>query len=536
MNIDSLESIWIDILLPKSKPIAVGCFYRPPTCKAFLENLESSFLNLRSDCELYLLGDFNINFNSQDEPLLKRYKDVLSLFNCSQIIDIPTRITDTTATTLDHIITNSKEKILQYGTLNVGLSDHLITYCTRKIWRCQINRHNTIRIRSMRHYNKESLLNKLANVNWESTLSCNEVNEAWFRFITVFLGVIDEIAPVKEVRIKCRTEPWMNDNILLDIRQRDKHLFLFKKYHCKDMYSKYCKLRNKIQRDVKKAKSEYFKTKIEENKGNPKKLWQTLKSTGFSQQSKSQNTIVLNNNGHPCTEPFSVANLFNKFFTNVASLLTDKLPNCNNIYGVNTTPFKQYYKNKGIKKNSFVLQTISNDFVLDQLNSLNPSKSTGLDNIPARFLKDGANIIVQPITHIVNLSLSLKVFPNDMKFAKVTPLFKKNNRQEVSNYRPISILPEKAVFVQLHNYLNENNVINDFQSGFRENYSTDTALINLTDHIRSEISKGNFTGLVVLDIQKAFDTVNHQILLQKLVHMGIDKDSLLWFESYLKGR
>ena len=146
---------------------------------------------------------------------------------------------------------------------------------------------------------------------------------------------------------------------------------------------------------------------------------------------------------------------------------------------------------------------------------LKSNKSTGPDGIPAKFLKDGAVVIKDHITFIINLLITGNSVPTDMKFARVRPLFKKNSRSDVGNYRPDSILSvvskslEKAVYNQLEEYLSEKNLIYSLQSGFRGSYSTDTCLIYLTDYIRSQIAAGKYTGMVLLDLQKAFDTVDH---------------------------
>ena len=139
-----------------------------------------------------------------------------------------------------------------------------------------------------------------------------------------------------------------------------------------------------------------------------------------------------------------------------------------------------------------------------------------------------------------NLSITTNTVPEEFKCARVRPLFKKNSRSDVGNYRPVSILCiaskilEKAVFVQVDSYLRENNILYGYQSGFRNSFSTDTCLIHLTDYIKNQTSNGNYTGLVLLDLQKAFDTVDHDILCRKLGAMGID--SVEWFRSYLSGR
>ena len=130
------------------------------------------------------------------------------------------------------------------------------------------------------------------------------------------------------------------------------------------------------------------------------------------------------------------------------------------------------------------------------MSSLKVNKSTGLDGISSRFLKDGADVIADPILHIINLSISSEIVPSEFKMARVKPLFKKGSRLEVGNYRPVSILPvlskllERAVNNQLNGYLKEKGLIYDFQSGFREGFSTDTCLMNVNGYIKSENSKG----------------------------------------------
>ena len=155
-------------------------------------------------------------------------------------------------------------------------------------------------------------------------------------------------------------------------------------------------------------------------------------------------------------------------------------------------------------------------------------------------MKDGAAAIIDQVLHIVNLSISSEIVPTEFKKARVKPLFKKGSRLDAGNYRPVSILPvlskilERAVNDQLNGYLVQKNLLYDFQSGFRKGFSTDTCLMNLNDFILSERSKGNFTGMVMIDLQKAFDCVDHGLLLRKLSALGISSTD--WFRSYLGDR
>ena len=183
------------------------------------------------------------------------------------------------------------------------------------------------------------------------------------------------------------------------------------------------------------------------------------------------------------------------------------------------------------------MASVEEDFIFKELCKLNSSKGTGSDIFPARFVKDASAVLTKPITYIVNLSIRSGSVPGTLKDARVVPLFKKNKRSNVSNYRPFSVLPvvskllENSVYVQLEGYLLKNNLFYEFQSGFWSRFSTDTCLTYLTDFLRYQISKGLYTGMILLDLQKAFDTVDHLILCDKLRAMGVC--SVDWFKSYL---
>ena len=212
---------------------------------------------LRADCDVIVLGDFNLcllkNSAKLRSNLYKQYEDVLKVFNCKQLIRDPTRETDTTRSCLDHIFTNNEHKICQSGVIKSGLSDHYITFCTRKIIRGQIGKHNNIKIRSLRKYSIEDFLDKLRKTDWSTVLECVDVNEAWERFKIIFIKILDSVAPVKEVRIKNRTEPWIDENILQLIKERDKLLHASNRNKKdKDLRKKFNTIRNNLKREIKK--------------------------------------------------------------------------------------------------------------------------------------------------------------------------------------------------------------------------------------------------------------------------------------------
>ena len=343
-------------------------------------------------------------------------KQFCYLFDCKQVINCPTRITNCTSSILDLIITSDNDKLSQSGVLNVGVSDHLITYCTRKLNRVKLNSHNTVNIRSLKNYSSELFTDKLKNINWYNVIDIDDVNMAWDKFKELFTSVIDEIAPKKQVRIKNHTEPWMTDEILRCIRERDKSLYEFRKHKFESSYKEFKCKQYCVQKQVKKAKSNYFKSQCEENVNNSKALWQSLKNLGLpSKKAQSSSNIGLCIDDEICFDNFKVAQKFNSFFTNIAAELVAKLPPRLNIYNLEFV--RNFYKKQSVEENSYGLTSISEENVCKLLHSMNSKKATGLDNIAARFVKDGANVIAAPVTHIINLSIHHSVVPNDFKSA-----------------------------------------------------------------------------------------------------------------------
>ena len=284
----------------------------------------------------------------------------------------------------------------------------------------------------------------------------------------------------------------------------------------------------------------YIREKLTENIGNSKELWKTFKKLGLPSKNESQGKICLGKEGDITFDPKSNAETFKNFYANLALDLVRKLPLPTNRFGTNSV--SDYYRHLNLENNNFTFTPTNEDIILNLLQQINPAKAVGLDQLGGKFLKDGANELSLPVTQLINLSIISSVFPSQCKIAKLKPLYKKGSAIEPKNYRPISLLPilsklfEKIIHGQTKDYLDQNNILYKYQSGFRTKHSTDTCLSLLNDKILTGIDNGMLTGMILIDLQKAFDTIDHEIFFSKMSHLGFSQATISWYKSYLTNR
>ncbi len=292
------------------------------------------------------------------------------------------------------------------------------------------------------------------------------------------------------------------------------------------------KARNEANNLLDTLKKKYFDDQINQNKNDPKCLWKVLKKLLPTKCVRSFIDEIKSDDGTTVCDGRAIANVINKFFANIGDKLADKITHPTDFHPPDILP----------PDNPFSMKLIDVVFVRKELKALDMTNSTGIDGIPAKLFKASAASSGRALTHIFNRTVVSGTIRSEWKTARVTPIFKEGDKCDVSNYRPISILPvvmkilERAIHNQLYNYLTENNILSPLQSGFRKCYSTLTSLLDVTDIVHQSVEDGKGTGILFLDLKKAFDTVNHGLFVKKLGQYCIGNSILKWFTNYMTDR
>ena len=291
-------------------------------------------------------------------------------------------------------------------------------------------------------------------------------------------------------------------------------------------------LRNRVVKEIRKAKASFFITALNSVRGNSKVTWNYIKKlTGDSNKNKS-NQIQIKLNENILTEPKVIVEVFNQYFI-------DSVAEFSKHFVVRQ---KEEYT-KLSAKNSFTFAKISEFNVVNIIKSLKPSKAKDVFGMDTNMVKDLGSALAPPLASSINLSISTGDFPKAWKSAIVTPVFKSGESTSLNNFRPISILPaiskvaEKWVAEQIVQHLNSSSSsLHAMQFGFRSNHSTETATCLFVEKIKSSLDKGGVVGAVFLDLRKAFDTVNHSVLIAKLSQFNFSREAACWIQSYLHDR
>lgn len=522
-TVDGIEQLWIKVKLGKTR-VVFGVAYRPEwvNLNDFLNALEQSITYAIPLCDnLICTGDFNIDLLKINSSKSIHFLNMINTFGLYQLINSPTRITKNSSTLLDVIIVSNKKVVSESGVKELhGLSDHCLVYCKFMV-ESTSSSVCTRTYREFKNFDHESFNMSLEAVQWNLILNCNSIDEKLLFFNENLLNVINTHAPIRTAKFSKPPSPWLTDTIKLMQRLRDNALVRFKRSKNIHHWNYYKSLRNLTTNAIRREKRAYleYRTRI----SNKRTLWKDLKDLNVYNKSQIP-TIPLN---------LQDANKINNYFIESVNAITTA-PDQNLI---------DFYSNNRENNSDavFSFTTISEEVVVKIIKTIN-SKSVGVDDIGIELINLSCPFLVPYITHVVNFCLEHNVFPKCWKTARILPLPKTKNPTELKDLRPISILPtfskilERAMDFQLRDFLNSHSLLPVTQSGFRKGYSCTTALAKILDDILIAIDNNQLTALVLLDFSKAFDTINHKVLLAILHYIGLSNDAILLLKNYLLDR
>ena len=532
------ECLFIEIISPLMSNIIIGVVYRPPAgdTREFINFMETTLSRIQYEQkETYIMGDFNLDITeSVAHTDAVEFLDLMHTSSLFPLIDKPTRVTPNSSTLLDNIFSNGLSGTLKSGVLVTDVSDHYPVFASSSIRASECMDAKTITYRPFSESNRNAFREHILTLNWESVYECNDAQVAYDKFHSILSDVYNQHFPIKtRSATKSDLNPWLTQGIRRSIKHKNKLYVKYKyrpNYHNKMTYNRY---KNILSRVITTAKKRYYQQLIIDNKNNPKRTWEILNEVmGRGGKSATSKLKLAEIDGHLTSDSREIAEGINKYFINVGSELESKIPTSN------IDPCSYL---RGDYIDSFYLSPTSPVEIFNCLNKLKNS-SSGHDKLKPEIIKIISDHISLPLSFIFNMCFEQSIFPVDLKKANVTPIHKAGDPSIFSNYRPISVLPvfskilERLLHSRLIKYFDEKEIISDSQFGFRKGYSTEIALSYSIDRITSELdNKKNVIG-IFLDFKKAFDTVNHEILLRKLSHYGVRGNANQLLRSYLSQR
>ena len=469
-QVDMFEGVWIEISNKNSKNVLCGCIYRHPNYDltdffVYMENVLKKAAN--EDKDVFVCGDFNIDLLKINEK--KKHLEFYNLLNSYGFLPLiihPSRVVENQDPSLiDNIFSNNITDEITSGNIYLTLSEHFSQFASVKREKLDYKKVNRYE-RDFSKYLPSDFRDDVSIQNWNVDNIDSSI--LFSDFYHKLKGCTDRHAPIRKLsakEVKLKSKPWINSDLAKMIRIKNK-VFERKKRqpNNNDIKSLYNKFRNRVNKELKKAKKSHYTEYFNEH-NDIKKTWQGIRSIVNVKNNLNQGLSQFKINGNIVVEPKDIANHINEFFVNVGPEVDKSIPKINHISS------EKYLKNRN--QFDFVITHISSEDVLNLIQSL-PNKGTGPVSIPLKMLKDVADIIVVPLCHIINISFTTGIFPNLLKIAKVLPLHKGGSTLDPNNFRPISLLSifdkiiEILVHKRLYDFFEEHSILYENQFGFRK--------------------------------------------------------------------
>lgn len=517
----------------------VTALYRSPSyvdITEFIIDLENVFKTASMHFHI-VLGDVNINtYGRTQHRQLEQYENLLSEYGFNHCIKQPTRVSNNTASCLDHLLVNFNKEIKPIIFQN-SITDHYTTILGIK--------HNTEKCNSVKKQLYQETIDqfKLSSIlqmeTWDAVMLQTNVDNALNEFMKIIENAIQMCKNVHKISHKRRKlKPWITSGLVTSIRKRDKlHRQSKTNPANQDLLRYYRRYRNLLSILIENAKKEYFSEKFRQS-NDTKSTWKTIKEIIDEQSTKKQITQVLVSGETLLIgkNDKKMADAFNTFFHKIGSELAQGI-------SVNNEDTEEVTTDGGVRVCPSLFSTpVTDGEIIKTISDLKANSAPGPDKLKPDFFKRNTLALSGPLVRLVNLTFESGIFPQKLKEAVICPIFKTGDRSDINCYRPISLLNtlskifEKCMKTRLVSFLEKNKIISPNQYGFRSSLSTNDALHRVITEITEKINSDEKILAVFLDLKKAFDTVSHKILLSRLYAYGIRGVVLDLFRSYLSNR
>ena len=497
--------------------------YRPPNGNfdAFHVAMDGMLERVGINKSIAIAGDFNVNFELENHNSVT-FEDVLTSNGFVKTNTDPTR----SNSCLDNIFINFCKTSFVSKLMEPHLSDHKAQLVSVNLSLSKINQTINKICRPLTQAGLRTFYDLVEGLSFDFVNSSDcDVDEKFNLFVNTLKYCLECAFPIKTYIVRSdqgKNISWFNDNLK---QMRDRLQFLHElkvQYNCEPLIQNYKDFKKVYKKAIRDAKITANDKLIKSSSNHISAMWRVIKkNTGSSTKSNQENDIS--------------ADEFNTYFSNIAKQLVSKIPK------TDRNPTENLHSLNQINLN-FKFREVSFSEIRNILDNLKNKNSRDIFGLSIKLIKSIKNLIIVPLTKLLNVCLRQSVFPNILKKALVIPIYKNGDKNDPSNYRPISLLPilskvlEKVMAVQIVEFFEGTNCFYERQYGFRKGKSTTMAILNLINQIIRAFERKEYCAVLFCDLSKAFDCVSHELLIQKLKFYNFEDTSIQLIHSYLGQR
>ena len=541
----------LTVRLPDQRIICMS-IYRPIGADYVVRNTFEDFLEKISQLverarrmypldRILLIGDFNVDLLDMNADSAQRLTAELAGCGLTNYIHAPTRICDTTATLIDHCWTDMKCTTARV--LIDGIADHYGIYAKLPT-ELEVEEIGQKWSRKLNGANLRRIKKKLRKTDWSFINSALGVEEKWRIYEEKISKVINEVAPQKKIKEKEKQDPWYTKHLRTMKRKMDQWQLRMREdpmrqcQNGKTTKQNFAYHRNRYKRALRKAKADHWET-LFLTTTDSKKVWKLINKCMQREETDEGIKTLLREDGTFETSAVGNATIMNEFFANIGEKTAQKIPATNK----DPMSYLNYLDDESTPKPTFTRFSLCDQEEVERvIKSMKPKANVMSNGINMKIVRECRKVLSPTLTTLLNESITKNVFPEQLKIAEVVPLYKKGQKEQPTNYRPISLLDpfskvyEKILEGQLRTYMETNRLLTKNQHGYRMQHSCDSMIISFLQEMSDSLQAGDISVVLMLDCSKAFDSISRPLLLKKLEKYGLRNGALELVASYLTDR